>query len=351
MSTIPQRIATVDSILKANEFVSLARCVASTRSSVEAQRLAQRLGCGTRVTEALQQKAAQPAGVTYDSAWGGALVYAELSDAFGESLRNISVFDRALPDTLRAPIKGKVIIITAGATAATVAEAGPKPASALSTTTADLEPSKISAYIVLTEELLRPIGSGPTQLIGRELRKALAAQTDSFFVSRLTTGISAVAASGSNTASGIREDLRALLEAVVIGPDARLFFVSNSLSAKRLSILGDVNGAQALVGMSPVGGTLFGIPFVISDAVSSGQVVLFDASQIATGTGLIELDQSGVASLQLDTTPDSPPLISSAYTNLWQSNARALRAERFLSVTRLRSTAVAHLSGFGGASP
>jgi hypothetical protein len=59
-------------------------------------------------------------------------------------------------------------------------------------------------------------------------------------------------------------------------------------------------------GMSPVGGTLDNVPALVSDAASPGSVTLFDASQVAVSAGLIELDRSDAATLNLDSVPDSP---------------------------------------------
>jgi hypothetical protein len=103
--------------------------------------------------------------------------------------------------------------------------------------------------------------------------------------------------------------------------------------------------------LSPVGGVdsaLDGVPLLISDSAAPSTLTVFDASQIAVSAGLVELDRSDVASLQLADIPDSPPVPTSSYTNLWQQNLSALRAERYLGITRLKSTAVAQIANVTG---
>ena len=76
------------------------------------------------------------------------------------------------------------------------------------------------------------------------------------------------------------------------------------------------------------GGSIAGIPVIVSDGVPSGSVVLVDASQVAGASETITLDSSEQASVQLDTSPDSPVSGSTNITSLWQMNLVGLKAER-----------------------
>jgi hypothetical protein len=87
---------------------------------------------------------------------------------------------------------------------------------------------------------------------------------------------------------------------------------------------------------------------LVSDAATAGTLTLFDATQVAVAAGDIVLDRSDAATLQLDTVPDSPPATTTPYVSLWGQNMSALRAERFLSAQRLRTTAVAQISSVTG---
>jgi Phage capsid family len=356
MATVPQRIADaqrfVEHSQRVNDFVRLAAALCATSTPAEAERVLRRLPNGDRLAQLLVERAGVPAGLTSDATWAAPLSQYQLSSAaFAESLRNISIFDRCLADNafLRVPAQTKIAITSAGATAATIDEAGPKKASVMSFTTADLTMSKAVAFIVVSAELMRGMSQGAIAMLSRELRSALAVQTDLYLLSQLLSGISAIPSAGGVGALSVRQDLRVLMDAVSFGSNAKLYYVGPPTVVKRLAVLGDDNaGAKALPGTLPTGGTLDGLPLISSDAAAASTLTLFDAAQCVVASGDIELDRSDVAMLALDTTPDSPPLVTTNYQSLWQQNMSALRAERFLSVQRMRLAAVASISGITG---
>jgi HK97 family phage major capsid protein len=355
-SSIPARIAaaqeSVDRNLRAGEFLQIARALICSRSDGEAERILAKAPVRESVRQALTERAAVPAGVTYDTTWAGSLVsYQQASEGFSESLRNVSAFDRVLSDGafLRVPPVTAVSVTTAGATAYTVNEAAPKGASQLSFTSVQLQMSKIVSFIYLSQELMRAGGVGPIRLLQRELSAAVAVQSDSFFLSQLLSGLTAVPSSGGTSAVAVRTDLRYLMDAVSFGANARLFYIAPPTICKRLSVIGDDVGGKAFEGTLPIGASLLdGLPLLCTDAATAGTLTLLDASQVAVSVGIIELDRSDAALLQVDTAPDSPPTASTPYVSLWPENKSALRATRYLSVQRLRTTAAASVSGITG---
>jgi HK97 family phage major capsid protein len=351
--TIAQQIGrmstNVETNIRANEFLSVARALLATRTPGEAERFLQRIPASDRTKQVFETRAAVAAGTVSDSTWGGAVSPFNLaSDAFGETIRN-SAFDRVLNDGsfLRVPPMTRVAVTTAGASGYVVGETAPKPASQLTMTAVELSMSKVAAYVVISQELMRGGSTGALNLLGRELRGALAVVTDTYFISQLTTGLTAIPSAGSS-AVAIRNDIRFLMDAISFGADARLYFIAPPQIAKRLATVGDSTGGKMFAGLTPTGGVLDGIPFLTSDSAASGTLTLADMSQVAAAGGPIELDRSDAATLVLDSAPSSPPVVSDNYQSLWQLNQSALRAERYLSVQRMRSTAVATLSGVTG---
>ena len=114
--------------------------------------------------------------------------------------------------------------------------------------------------------------------------------------------------------------------------------------AMKAAALSGVNGF-VYPGMSPTGGTLAGIPTLVSDQLAAGRVVLADASQIATSDGGIVLDSASHASVQLNDAPSG-----AAGVSLWQNNLLGLRAERYLGF-RAPPGAVAVLDGATWTTP
>jgi hypothetical protein len=82
-------------------------------------------------------------------------------------------------------------------------------------------------------------------------------------------------------------------------------------------------------------------------------MILADARQIAAATGTVEIDTSRQASLQFDTSPDSPVSAATVLRNLFQTNSAALRATRYFGAERLGDNAVALVTGqsYSGNSP
>jgi hypothetical protein len=146
VTTIARRIgeisASVETNLRANEFLAIARALACSRTVSAAEDFLRKRPVADRVLEAFQQRAAVPAGSTTDSTWAGPLSAYQLSStAFEETLRNASAFDRVLADGsfLRVPAQTTVAITTAGGTGAIVGEiVTPKPATQLAFTSVQL---------------------------------------------------------------------------------------------------------------------------------------------------------------------------------------------------------------------
>jgi len=68
------------------------------------------------------------------------------------------------------------------------------------------------------------------------------------------------------------------------------------------------------------GGSAGGIPILVCDEATSGEIILVDASQVAAGSDGLVLDSSTEANIHMDTAPNSPPTASSSYISLWQLN-------------------------------
>src|SRR5262245_30399222 len=354
MQQLGQASADLDRRGRLGGFLQVARCMIvgrgdpfEVRDHASQSRLTPQVLQGI---EALTTRASVAAATTTDSTWAAPLAGQGLADAFAESLRDASALDRLLVDMVRIPPATKVSVVSAGISGATVGEGQVKPAGRLSAQQFDTVMKKSVAFIVVSRELMRASSPGALALLRRELVGAVAAVTDQTFIDDLTSGISTIPSSGG-TSLGIRADLRAALDAVDTGSASKLYWITNSSIAKRLAVIGDSAGSAAFPEVER--GLLGPWPLVTSDAVGSGLLVLCDASQVAASALPVELDVSDTASIQLDTSPDSPPSATSAFVNLWQLNASALRCTRYFASKRLRDTAVAVVSSFAatGNSP
>lgn len=310
---------------------------------------AERARASERVVEFT--KSASAAGTL--TGWGSPLAsFQNLSTAFLGSLGAISCFDAMASSMLMLPLRTTVVSVSATLTAGPIAEANVKPVTKLSLTASDMDASKASALIAMSAELVRSGTPAAMALVERELRTAIARATNQIFLPIITTGITFVASSGVQ-ATGVRQDLRTLLSLVNSGADSKLFLIVTRKIAEAWAVLPDVSGAAAFPTATVNGGSIGGIPIIVCDEATDGEIILVDSSQVAAGTEGFVLDSSTEATLDLSSPGDSPQTASTSQTSLWQLNLVALKAERFIAARLLRSDAAAKITGasFTGGSP
>ena len=244
-------------------------------------------------------KAVVDAGGT-SGTWGDQLAATTgLSNAFLQSLRTLSIFEAMRPFSPEVPFSTRIVVVSSGATGTTVNEAMVKPISKVSLTAADTDLQKSLAIVVLTEELLR---SASITLFQTELQRAVAAAVDAAFIAKIISGISPTSSGGDAL-----EDIAAGVAGLTLDAGSKVFCATSPAIVKELAFLrtsGSTN-QRAFPELTINGGNLSGVEFFPTSGVS-GQLVFFDASQIAHAQRGIELDVARHASVQMDTAPDSP---------------------------------------------
>jgi hypothetical protein len=292
-------------------------------------------------------KSAVAAGTTTDVGWAAEIPqYAYIANGFVEGLRNVGVFDRLLAAGMRRlPLRTRIVATTSAAVGGVVGQGKPKSITRLTLAGDVLEPIKASTTIVLCEELVMGAqANGAMGFLGNELRNGTAYATDSQFLSIILNGVSPISSAGIAPRDTM-VDLQALLAALTTGANSVLYWVMTPTLAKQLSMKSTSDGALMFPDMSPTGGAIGNVPALVSDALSAGQIALIDASGIGGGSDAVVLDVATHASVQMDSSPDDPTDGNTVEVSLWQRNLRALRAERWFGVTRIRSSAVALLEG------
>jgi len=291
-------------------------------------------------------KAAVDAGTTSDPDWAKPVAeYGDIVGAFVEALRSRSVFARVLADgAVRLPLKTRAAVVTANASAWIVGEGLPVPVSGMALAGQSLEEKKAAALIVLTSELVRSTSPSARTLIDVSLKAAVADTIDAAFVDAITDGITPIAATGTTAVTALA-DLRAMLDIVNTTGTGSLVWAMGADIANRAATLASASGDLVFPAMGPSGGEMFSVPAVVSSAVLSGQLLLIDASGIAAQLETISVSVADQASLQMSTTPDSPPGTSTVLESLWQTNKVALLARAFFGAEVIRPGSVAILDG------
>jgi HK97 family phage major capsid protein len=327
------------------------------------------VGVDSRVVAVL--KAAVAAGSTGNAGWAGNLVGEETSvyADFIEYLRPQTIVGRfgsgGIPSLRLVPFRVPLIGQTSGGSGYWTGEGKPKPLTKFDFTRTTIEPLKVANIAVVTEEVLRDSSPAADAIIRDQLVAALRERLDIDFIdpakaasagispASITNGITAIASSG-NDAEAVRADIKALFGNFIAGNNAPTNGVwgMSATTALSLSLMQNPLGQAEFPGISMTGGTLFGLPAIVSEYFPTdsdgGLVVLINASDIyLADEGGFAVDISREASLQMldNPTNDTTTPTATSLVSLWQTNSVGFRAERTINWARRRAASVAVLTG------
>lgn len=300
-------------------------------------------------------------GTTSDSTWAGPLVEdTNLVSEYAEILRAGSIIGR-IPGLTRVPFNIKIPRETTAASVNWVGEGKVKPVSAMAFDQITLAFNKIAGIVPITEELFRFSSPAIEGIIRTSLTDSIIALMDRDFLdptkaatdvspASITNGVTPVTATGT-TADALRADLGTLLAEYTEANMnlGSLVLIMTATQAMKIALMRNTLGQREFEGLGRDGGSLEGIPVVVSENIVStggspvdgGLIVAVNAREILLADdGGVNVDMSREASLQMETTPDSPATASTVLVSLWQHNMIALKAERFITWKARRSGAV-----------
>lgn len=320
------------------EFAALARALARGKGSTSiAAGIAQRQDGFEFPRAAAILKDAVAGGSTGDPTWAGALAdYQQVSASFIDSIRGVSLFDSMFPFAKALPLRSRLAVAT-GAVGSPTAEGGYKPVTKFGFAADTMTFTKVSALIVVTNELLQFANREGLSLLTRELQGAVADATNAQLLAFLSSGAAETASSGS-----VMADLNVALKALASKGRGKCFAVCSPDVAIDLATAEGDNG-QKFPGFTATGGVIAGVQFIASPEAnydtSGNEIVVVDAGQMGLGAEVLTLDSSRNAAIQMD---DDPSAGASNLVSMFQANSTLFRAERYLSWQKLRPTA-AHL--------
>lgn len=314
-------------------------------------------------------KTAVAAGTTTDSTWAKPLVeYVNYAGDFVEFLRPRTIIGQfgtgGIPALRRIPFNVHIKGQTAGGTGYWVGEGAPKPVTKFGFNDTYHGWYKVAAIAVLTDELIRFSDPSAETFVRDSLADVLIARIDTDFIdpsfagtpnvspASITNGVSPINSSGK-TGDDIRKDINALFataDAANHDFDTPVL-IMRSATARAVAAMQNALGQPEFPNMTPRGGTLAGIPVLVSSYVPAGDstggyVVLVNASDIyLSDDGQATVDFSRDASLQMldDPTNNSSTGTATTLVSMFQTDSTALRAHRFINYSKRRSTAVAVL--------
>lgn len=302
-------------------------------------------------------RAAVNAGTTTDATWAAPLIPAAqtMQNEFLQLLRPATIIGR-MTGLRRVPFRISVPAQTGGGTYGWVGEAKAKPVSALAFESVTLDWNKIAGIIVLTKELIKFSNPAAEQIVRDDMVKGVAQFTDTQFVdptvaavanvnpASITNGVAATAATGT-TAAAFRADMRTAMALFIAANDdpTSIVVLMSATVALNLSILLNALGQPEFPNISVQGGTILGLPVIVSQAVGA-RIILAQAGDIMVADdGPVEIDVSEQASIVMDSLPQLSP-VETSVVSLWQRNFVGLRVDKFISWKKGRTTSVQYIS-------
>jgi len=301
-------------------------------------------------------KSAVAVGTTTDSTWAGPLVVTQPLNEFLEMLRPRTLLGR-IPGLRQVPFNVSVPTQTTGGTYGWVGQNKPKPVTKADYATVTVPFAKAAGIIVLSEELVMLSTPSAENLVREEMIAGMGTFLDQQFndpavtavanvnPAAITVSASTAAASGV-TAAAAKADIAAsiaVFTAANVPLDGSVWLMNDS-NAFGLSISLNALGQPLFPGMSAQGGTLFGMPVIVSNNVSTRVILVHAPSIFYADEGGVRIDVSREASVQMDTAPTDTVDATTVYLSLWQRNLVGLKAERFITWIRARTAAVRYIT-------
>lgn len=209
---------------------------------------------------------------------------------------------------------------------------------------------KVSSIVVVTQEGLLAEGPAAESGLQADLTTGCVGAIDQAFLDPSNAGTDAMPAAVTNAAPTVNAtgdaaaDLISLIGSFA-GDLSTSYLVTDPTTAAALAMVRGANGSFLFPDAGPRGGSILGIPLVVSrhslrDS-SGGQLALIDASSIALAMDGIELAQSENTTLVMSDTPTSP----AQQVSMFQTGCIALRATIQANWELQRAAGVALLTG------
>lgn len=352
-------ITVKDNLAPGQEFARYVKCLAQARGNiVQAEQIAKSVYPDNhRIQNVI--KAAVASGTTTDPNWAGALVeYTDFTGDFINFLRPQTILGRfgqgGIPSLRSIPFNVRIKGQTSGGEGYWVGEGAPKPLTKFDFNDVELRWAKVANIAVLTDELVRMSTPSAELLVRDSLAQALIARLDVDFVNpaksavanvspaSVTNGVTGVAASGTDY-DDFKVDAKALMGNFINAniPLTDGVWIMQSTQALAFSLMQNALGQAEFPGITMNGGTLLGLPVIVSQHVPNGLIVLAAASEIyLADDGQVTIDASREATLEMDDAPTG-----TATRSMFQHNEVAIRAERYINYAKRRAAAVQMITG------
>ncbi|MCM2503905.1 phage major capsid protein [Aureimonas altamirensis] len=267
-----------DNLPKGTRFARYAACMAASNGNrFEALQVAKQFKDTPEVETVL--KAAVDAGTTTNPEWAGNLVeYQTMQNEFIELLRPETILGN-LNGFRRVPFNIRMIGQTAGSSVNWVGEGQAKPVSPLAFDAKQLGFAKLAGIVVVTDELAKFSNPAVTNIITQDMVETVARFLDDAFLNpahagsqispaSVTNGVTPIAASGTS-ADNLKADIQRVFAQFLAQHQsvAGSYWIMSAQQALAVSMLQNPLGNAEFPSITMTGGTLFGLPVIVSHGV------------------------------------------------------------------------------------
>ena len=204
-----------------------------------------------------------------------------------------------------------------------------------------LSPTRLAALCVVTDTLLFALDAGSQATFSRELLGAVSSALDAAFLADISSGIT------PTTSTSPLADLRVLFAGVAADDMPRLYFIAHPSVCALAATIPTAKSGVAFAASGALGGTIAGVPLIASSGAPTGNLYLVDCAAIAAAAEAPTIAASSAATVQMDTAPTiaSDVPTAASVVSMFQTDSTALLSTAVFAVEKLRSTAVAIVSG------
>ncbi|MFG8091053.1 phage major capsid protein [Pseudomonas aeruginosa] len=251
----------------------------------------------------------------------------------------------------RIPFNRKMLKITAGSHGYWVAEGKPMPLSKPALVGSSISPLKVCSVIVVTDEAVQTGGAIAEAGLQKDLERAVVDTTDIALLDSNNAGVVderpaslTYGAPSSAATSDAAANIATLVE--MFGGDlGASYFVTDSTTATNMALHRNASGDLVFPDVGARGGSILGIPLLISRASprdsNGGQLALIDPTGIAYGADGLTFENAEHATLAMSDTPESEQELIS----LWQYNLVCYKSVMSANWEVQREGSVALLNG------
>jgi HK97 family phage prohead protease/HK97 family phage major capsid protein len=318
---------------------------------------------------AIQMKAAVAGASTTDAAWAGNLLaYNTYLGDFIEFLRPRTIIGQfgqdGRPDFRRIPFNVHIKGQNLGGAAFWTGQGKGKKLTKFGFSDAYHAFFKVAAITVLDEEILRFSDPSAERLVRDSLAEVAVARIDATFIdpaeaavanvspASILNGVAAVTGSGGTDGAAVLADLAALWAPALAAnlPLDQAVYITTPSIALALSFLQNPLGQNEFPGLTMKGGTLRGVPVIVSNYVPAGTFALVFPQEIyLSDDGQATIDASREATIEMTDAPamDSvtPTAAASHMVNMFQTDSMALRMHRYINWSKRRAAAAQLVEG------